>query len=69
MEKTPFEQVSRCNELARLFYEMRGYVVPEGHRFDQASHPDELGMWNLAVLAFDFIEGTDVEDALAQIED
>lgn len=61
--------VDRCNELAREFYKGHGYDVPLGYRFDQAEHPQERGMWNLAVIAFDFIEGTDVDDCLAQVED
>lgn len=63
------EIVARCNELAREFYEARGYCVPEGYRFDQSHHPRHVEMWNFAVLAFDYIEGTDVEDALEQLKD
>lgn len=62
------EIVDACNELARLFYKINGYVVKEGYRFDLASHPQEKCMWYMAVVAYDHIEGTDVEDALNNLE-
>lgn len=67
--KTDREVVDRANELARVFYKAHGYQVEEGYRFDQAFHPQERGMFNLAAIAFDFIEGTDVEAALEQLDD
>lgn len=67
--KTDREIVDRCNALARIFYQGHGCVVPEGYDFSAAAHPQERGMWNLAVAAFDFIEGTDVLDALGNLED
>lgn len=60
--------VEQCNALARQFYSMQGYVVGDDYKFYKATHPQEVGMWNMAVLAYDHIEGTDVEDALNQIE-
>jgi hypothetical protein len=60
--------VDKANALARQFYQSMGYEVREGYRFDQARHPQEQGMWNLAVMAYEFIEGTDVESALSEIE-
>jgi hypothetical protein len=63
------EIVDGCNELARLFYASHGYQVEFGYRFDKARHPQERGMWNMAVMAFEHIEGTDVEECLREIED
>lgn len=57
------ETVSQCNALAKLFYKMHGCEVPEGYRFDKAKHPQERSMWNLAVTAYYFIDGVDVEEA------
>lgn len=65
--KTPREIVNSANELARQFYALQGYEVPEGYRFDQAFHPQERTMWAMAVHAYEFIECTDVEDALNDI--
>jgi hypothetical protein len=61
--------VLQANELARKFYELRGYCVPPGYRFDQSTHPHELEAWNQAVVAYDFIEGTDVLNALDNIDE
>lgn len=61
--------VESANELARRFYAAHGCKVEAGYRFDQAEHPQERGMWNLAVIAFQYLQDTDVEDALAQLED
>lgn len=65
---SPKEIVRRCNDLARWFYAAHGCQVPKGYRFDLACHPPERSMWSLAVLAFDFIEGTDVKGALDQLD-
>lgn len=67
--KTPQEIVDGANALARKFYKSLGYEVPEGYRFDQAHHPQEVGMWNMAAMAYDHIENTDVDDCLNLIDD
>lgn len=66
---TDAELIAEANELARSFYKLYGYDSPKGKRFDQATHPQEQAMWNLVVLAYEFIEGTDLNDALASLED
>lgn len=68
MPKTNEDVVKNANGLARMFYLSHGYSVAEGYRFDKATHPQERLMWYLVVDAYDFIEGTDVESALAEIE-
>lgn len=68
MPKTLEEIVNDCNELSRLFYKAMGYVVKKGYRFDRATHPQERAVWDQAVVAFEFIEGTDVESALDELE-
>jgi hypothetical protein len=67
--KTDREIVDGCNALARKFYAGMGYDVPEGYRFDQAHHPQEMAVWDMAVTAYEHVDGTDVEDALTAIED
>ena len=66
--KTPKQIVDDANELARSIYRAMGYEVEKGYRFDRAHHPQEKGMWNIAVLAYDHIEGTDLESVLDEIE-
>jgi hypothetical protein len=67
--KTDEQLVAECNELARKFYRSMGYQVEKGYRFDQATHPQERGMWNAAVIAYDHIADTDVECALSNLDD
>lgn len=67
--RTEKQIVDDANELARGFYKLMGYEVKEGFRFDLSCHPQERTCWNMAVLAYDFIQGTDVEGALATCED
>jgi hypothetical protein len=59
--------VSRCNDLAGIFYRIHGYRVEAGYRFDRASHPQEQSMWNLAATAYEHITGLDVGDVLSEL--
>lgn len=67
--RTEKEIVDDANALARVFYGILGYQVEAGYRFDEATHPQEVAMWRMAVIAYENIEGTDVEDALGCLED
>ncbi len=67
--KTNRQLVEEGNALSRKVYQSMGYQVPEGYRFDEANHPQERGMWNIAVIAYDHIEGTDLENALDCIDE
>lgn len=67
--RTAQQIVEACNKLARQFYSMHGCGSPEGYRFDQSRHPQEKGMWNLAAAAYYWIDGTDPNEALAEIDD
>lgn len=66
--RTNKEIIAGANAMAREFYEMHGFQSPEGFRFDKAPRSRERGMWDLACVAFEAIEGTDVESALAEEE-
>lgn len=70
-ENVPTNQqiVDNANILAAKFYSSLGYQVEKGYRFDQAKHPQEQQMWDFACISFDLIQGTDVEDALQQLQD
>lgn len=63
-DRTNDQIVADANRLARVFYDMLGYEVPEGYRFDKASHPQERSMWDFAMAAYELIQGTDAENAL-----
>lgn len=66
-EQTPQEIVDETNALARLFYRAHGCIVPTGYRFDQATHPQEQGMWSLAVLAQQTLCDVDPTQALEEV--
>lgn len=63
------EIVRQCNKLARIYYELFGYVVGDDFKFYDSRHPQELSMWNLAVIAYDHIAETDVMEALSNLEE
>ncbi len=56
-------------ELARRFYKAHGYEVAKGYKFYESQHPQELTMWNLAVIAFEELTQTDLEDVLSSIDE
>lgn len=60
--------VDCANDLARRFYALLGYKVPEGYAFHKAEHPQEQACWEMAIAAFDLIAGANVEKALADLE-
>jgi hypothetical protein len=67
--KTEQEIVDGCNELARRFYMAMGYEVPAEYRMHDATHPQEVMCWEMAVTAYEFIEGTEVDHILQCLED
>ena len=69
-EQEKYQQlVDECNELASKFYQMLGYVGRKGFRFDKSSHPMELRMWDMAVIAYEELTGTDMHDVLSELND
>lgn len=72
-ETVPTEQeiIDQTNELAREVYRLRGYVVPDGHKFyefDRTNyHPHERFAWNVACAAQQILNDTDVENALIEL--
>jgi hypothetical protein len=56
-----------ANTLAGGFYQEMGHTVPEGYRFDKATHPTEQMCWRMAAMAFQFLTDSDPEDVLAEL--
>ncbi|MGX0940270.1 hypothetical protein ACUXQ2_006369 [Cupriavidus metallidurans] len=69
MMRTDKQVVEQTNELARQLYELLGYHVRQGYRFDKATHPHEVEAWRGACAAQRLLTDTDPEDALANVED
>jgi len=68
-DKTDEELLVEAERLARSFYKLHGYVVREGYCFRKATHPQEQLMWDLVVEAYEHIEGTDLQNAVAAVDD
>lgn len=67
--RKPQQIVDECLALADTFYVMHGMISRPGFKYFESPHPMEQAMWNLAVAAYDHIEGTEVEQCLAEIEE
>ena len=61
--------IRNCNRLARKFYKMEGYQVSKSFHFYDSTHPHERAMWSKAMVAYDHIRGTDVQDVLDEMRD
>lgn len=67
--KTDQELVDEALELANKFYALQGYIARPGFKFYDSPHPAEQLMWRMACEAFEFIRGSDVIDALMNLEE
>lgn len=63
------ELIAAAVELAGKFYSAQGYIHRPGFKYYESPHPAEQLVWEMACDAFEFIRGSDVRDALAEIED
>ncbi len=61
------EIIDRALELAKRIYSYMGYEVDKGYKFYQSSHSQEQMVWQIVVTAYDFIEGTDIDDTLVEL--
>ena len=67
--KTDRQIIDEANELAREFYRQEGYGVTDGFKFYESDHPRAIKAWNMAVIAYEFLTGTDLTDVLCGIND
>ncbi len=63
------ELVNAAIELAGQFYAMQGYTHRAGFKYWESPHPQEQLVFEMACRAFEFIRGSDVMDAIADLED
>jgi len=56
------EHKDTLNELAWALYELIGYEAKEGYDFSKATHPQEVTVWAMAELAYDFVEQRIIEE-------
>lgn len=72
MEKetmTNRELVDAAIELAGKFYAMQGYTHRTGFKYWESPHPQEQLVFEMACRAFEVICGSDVMDAIDDLED
>lgn len=65
--KTDEQIIQEANELAREFHRQNGYEVPDGFTFYDSDNPRAIKAWNFAVIAYEFLTGTDLTDVLSGI--
>ncbi|HCI3195052.1 TPA: hypothetical protein NOW41_002161 [Escherichia coli] len=63
------ELVDAAIELAGDFYSMMGYTHRPGFKYWESPHPQEQRVFQMACRAFEVIRGSDVTDAIADLED
>lgn len=60
--------VDDCNKLAIIFYGISGYsdfvTISPDYKMYEGTHPQEMKMWNMAVEAYKYIDGYDIEKML-----
>lgn len=66
--KTDCEIVESCNNLAREFLRHLGFNTTCERLYDSENPRAQL-VWEMAVEAFDHIEGTSVHDALIEVQE
>ncbi|MEH3454040.1 hypothetical protein [Phytobacter diazotrophicus] len=63
------ELLDAAIELAGKFYSMQGYTHRPGFKYWESPHPQEQLVFKMACCAFEAIRGSDVMDAIADLED
>lgn len=63
------ELVDAAIELAGQFYAMHGYTHRTGFKYWESPHPQEQLVFEMACRALEVIRGSDVMDAIADLED
>ncbi|WP_341532157.1 hypothetical protein WKK05_40045 (plasmid) [Nostoc sp. UHCC 0302] len=67
MELGYFQKDVLIEKLARNFYAIQGYVVPEGYRMQSATHPAERACVAMAIFAVEEFES--INDSSEGYED
>ena len=62
------EIVDQTNDLARKFYSVLGYNSKKNFKFQNAIHPQEIAMWQMACIAQEVLTNTDVENCIEELE-
>lgn len=60
--------LAEANALAREAYRLMGYVAREGYRFDKARGPREQLCWRFAVVAYDHLAATEIDEVADEVD-
>jgi hypothetical protein len=58
-----------ANQLAAKFYLQFGCQASAGYKFYDATHPQEVTVWNMACVAYEHINEVDVRSVLEELEE
>ena len=70
--RTDQKIVDETNQMARIIYFNRGYVLPKGFKFYEhavSRHPHEVEAWNAARDIQLMLTNTDANDAVDNLEE
>jgi hypothetical protein len=62
------EIIEKAERLARLFYELDGFVVPPEFLFHRSENPRAKEIWARVVLAFEELLQTPLRDVVEEME-
>ncbi len=63
------EIIAKAEVLARLFYEVDGFTVPDWFTFRDATAPRAREVWRKVVIAFDELLQTPLRDVVEDLQD
>lgn len=58
--------IKNALELCRRIYAQMGYVASEGFKFYDSKHPTEIMVWSIVETAYMELQGTELDDVLAE---
>jgi len=68
-KKTDKQLLAAGLRLADAFYSAHGNISRPRFKYYDSTHPSEVLMWELAVIAYAELTGTDLEDVLNNVRD
>lgn len=61
------EILDKCNELAVTYYRNAGFEVPYTYNMHEATHPQEVSFWVMAVEACEILLDVYIPDILEEL--
>jgi hypothetical protein len=61
--------LQEANSLAAAFHFALGFSVPDGYQFHRSPNPRAKFSWQMACIAFERINATDLAEIVAEVEE